>query len=296
MRVAVSGATGYLGLNLIRALLAQGETVLGVARKKNDSLECLLSEYKDRFCVCELASSDLLYEMQSFCPQVVYSTTCCYESDAGFLEKTVDSNYVFPFHLLKCLMRVNNGSEKRFINISTSLPAELNLYTLTKKQFSELGKFYSSHGDVQFVNVLLESFYGSDEPKSRFIQRSIENFLLGKDVDATMGTQHRDYVSVLDVIDALVFLARAGTLKTGYDSISLGSGEAPSIREILEFLKEATGSKSTINFGAVPSRKNEPSTKADLIRLREIGYTKKMTFWKDGMRDMVMKIKNECSD
>ena len=188
------------------------------------------------------------------------------------------------------------GDRKRFVNISTSLPPELNLYSLTKKQFSELGKFYSSLGKIQFVNVLLESFYGSDEPKTRFIQRSIRSFLSGRNVDATMGTQKRDYVSADDVIDALVFLSDAEKLKSGYDCVSLGSGVAPSIHEILEYLKEVTESRSMINFGAIPFRQNEPSAKADLTRLREIGYDKEMTFWKDGMKNMAEEIKNETVD
>ena len=87
MRVAVSGATGYLGSHLIIALLEKGNSVLAITRKMNDALGMLLLKYPLSFSVCELISDDLLYDIEKFSPQAVYSTTCCYETDVKFLEK-----------------------------------------------------------------------------------------------------------------------------------------------------------------------------------------------------------------
>ena len=292
-KIVVSGAAGYLGGRLVEAFLKNGCSFLGIVHKQNENLRNLSLKYEN-LEICELEIDDLLYSMSKFYPTVVISTTCSYETDAKYLIKTIDSNYIFPSKLLKCAIQLER--KMRFISISTSLPPSLNLYSLTKEQFSESGKYYSSIGKIQFVNVLLESFYGADEPDERFIKRSVKNFLLGRNVDATIGTQKRDYVEIDDVIDVLMFLSATENLKSDYDTIQLGSGFAPSIREILGFLNETVGTKSVINFGAVPSRPSEPSTKADLSRLRELGYTKEMTYWKDGMKKMGEEIKNESID
>ena len=237
---------------------------------------------------------DLFLKIQNFNPQVFYSTTCCYETDSKFLERTVDSNYTFPSLLLKSAIHNSiEGRDIKFISIGTSLPSTLNLYSLTKKQFSELGEFYSKIKPVQFINVLLESFYGSDEPRNRFILNSVSKLKSNKNLQVTEGKQHRDYVAVRDVIDILVYIGTKAEIDKRYDVIPLGSGEAPSIREILEYLKEITNSKSVIEFGAVPSRSNEPSTRADLTRLREIGYDKQIIYWKDGLKEFVKEFDNE---
>lgn len=291
MNVVVSGASGYLGFKLIESFLAEGNRVLAVARNVSGRLDALSQSSGGCLELCELDVDDLLFSMAQFQPDVVVSTTCCYETDPKFLTKTVSSNYIFPTTLLKSTLLLDRRI--RFVFVGTSLPANLNLYSLTKKQFSELGEFFSRTGRVQFVNVLLESFYGSDEPGNRFIKRSILAFLKNADLPVTDGCQHRDYVSIADVVSAMHFISLSDTLTGDYAEIPLGSGDAPSIREILEFLKAETHSDSFINYGAVPLRPNEPSTKADLTKLRELGYTKKLTSWKDGMRSMIKEIQHE---
>lgn len=292
-RIVISGASGYLGGRLVEAFLKNDYSVLAIVHKRNKSLRSLSLKYQN-LDICELEADDLFYSISQFSPKVIISTSCSYETDSKYLIKSIASNYVFPSELLKCAIQLERNV--RFISISTSLPSTLNLYSLTKKQFSELGKFYSSQGKIQFVNVLLESFYGADEPDERFIKRSIKKLILGQNVDATIGTQNRDYIDINDVIDVLIFLSATENLKSDFDTIQLGSGFAPSIREILGFLNKTVGTKSVINFGAVPSRQNEPSTKADLQRLRELGYTREMTYWKDGMKKMLEEIKNENFD
>ena len=294
MKIAVSGASGYLGYKLIKVLAEKNNLILAITRKSSDRLSEIQKKYAEKISICELISDDLFVAVESFKPDCVYSTTCCYETDSKFLERTVDSNYTFPAALLKTAIHSGNqiGKPVRFISIGTSLPASLNLYSLTKKQFADLGAFFANLGKIQFVNVLLESFYGSDEPENRFIPRTIRKLLDNEDVDVTEGKQHRDYVSAEDAVDILSFLATA-KISEKLISIPVGSGESPAIREILEYLKIITDSKSNIKFGAVLSRPNEPSTKADLAILRNLGYTKEMTNWKDGMSKMVEDIKNE---
>ena len=297
MKIAVSGATGYIGLHLINKLLENDNQILAITRKNTEKLSSFCKKYEGKISVCEIVSDDLFLAVEDFKPDCIYSTTCCYETDSKFLERTVDSNYTFPSALLKTAIHSGTltGKPVRFINIGTSLPSSLNLYSLTKKQFSDLGCFFANLGKIQFLNVLLESFYGSDEPENRFIPRTIRKLLNNEVIDATEGTQHRDYVSAEDVISILSFLTTVN-ISESFISIPVGSGESPSIREILKYLKLITNSKSKINFGTVPSRPNEPSTRANLTILRNLGYKKEMTYWKDGMKKMMENIENENID
>ncbi len=288
MKIAITGASGYIGFKLLSRFLEDGNKLLAITRSSNKKILSLAKKYSGSLEICELDVDDLFFCIHKFAPDTILSTSCCYESDPKFLNKTVTSNYIFPSQVLKSALQLEK--KVRFISIGTSLPESLNLYSLTKKQFAELGAFFSRTGKIQFINVLSESFYSADEPANRFIKASILSLLANKDLDVTEGTQHRDYVSTEDVINILGFLTTADSLTDSYYDIPLGSGTAPSIREILEFLKQECHSDASLRFGAVAARPHEPSTRADLTMLRKLGYNKNTVFWKDGMIAMIKEL------
>lgn len=294
MRIAISGATGYLGSKLIGHFCSEGHHVLALARNITPSLSALAGNSDGLLELCDTEADEMLFNISRFGPDTIFSTTCCYETDAKFLNRTVAANYLFPAKLLKYCMQINGmpsaNPRIRFISIGTSLPENLNLYSLTKKQFDDLGRFFAEIGKIQFVNVLLESFYGPDEPENRFIRGSISKLLRNESLEVTEGTQRRDYISVGDVIEILYFLGTSRNLTENYYSVPVGTGNAPSIREILDFLHTETRSQSKILYGARPMRKNEPSTCADLSTLRKLGYGRELVSWQDGMRMMINKI------
>jgi CDP-paratose synthetase len=178
----------------------------------------------------------------------------------------------------------------RFISVGSSIPSNLNLYSLTKKQFSEIGIFFHQLRKIEFVNLLLESFYGIDEPHDRFITNSILKLKSNQELPLTEGIQKRDYILIDDVIEILFFLLDCDLSSGVFHSeitIPVGSGISPSIKEIILFLHGETKSSSSLLFGAKPMRENEPSTVANLSMLRSIGFNKKITPWKDGMRKVI---------
>jgi CDP-paratose synthetase len=133
---------------------------------------------------------------------------------------------------------------------------------------------------------LLESFYGIDEPKNRFITRSILRLKSNHDLLLTEGTQKRDYIFVDDVVEIMYFLSACAIAKDVCD-IPIGTGIAPAIKEIIFFLCHATGSKSNLKFGAIELREHEPSTVADLSVIRRLGYLKPLMCWQDGMKKLI---------
>jgi CDP-paratose synthetase len=304
MKIIIAGATGYLGGKIAEKLFVHPHSpppllthnqpgpeeneLLLLARNKNSLPETLTA--KNNIAIFDIYNNSLQGMIETYAPDVVYCTTCCYETDPEYLHRTIDANYVFPSQLLR--MTANLNKPIRFISVGTSLPPSLNLYSLTKKQFAELGKFFHQNGKIEFVNVLLESFYGLDEPQNRFISQSILKMKRNQDLLLTEGIQKRDYILIDDVIEIMTFLSTCSlsffTEKLdGTCDVPVGSGIAPSIREIIMFLRKEINSKSNLEFGAVEMRKNEPSTVADLSVLRGLGYSKPITHWQDGMKKVI---------
>lgn len=284
MNVLISGASGYLAKKIVEKFLTTDNQILVILRSQNSFYLHTLDENKPQV----LFLTDPLFEQKisDFNPDVVYSTTCCYETESNFLDKTIDANYVFPAYLLRIITHIKRDQRIRFISIGSSLPPALNLYSLTKYQFSEIGRFFAGNGKVQFINVLLESFYGPGEPDNRFISRSIKQLRNNDTLYLTEGYQKRDYIHVNDVVDVLLYLANCCISfdeQRNFITVPVGTGIAPSIREIITFLKLYMNSDSVLNFGSVPLRPNEPNTMADLTILRNLGYNKEFILWQQGM-------------
>ncbi|MEZ9922358.1 NAD-dependent epimerase/dehydratase family protein, partial [Vibrio breoganii] len=67
----------------------------------------------------------------------------------------------------------------------------------------------------------------------------------------TQGTQRRDFVYIDDVVSAYKVLIQNLINLRDQETIPVGSGVAPTIRELVEVIHSCSNSKSELEFGAV---------------------------------------------
>lgn len=254
MNIILVGATGYLGGKLLNKLLEdKNNNILSLIRNPNNINNYILINDKK------------LYEkINIFNPDILIYTSCVYDNGINDYMDIIKANFIFPLEL------INNIKLKKFIYIGTSINKYTNQYSLSKNQLAEYGKYYSIHNNINFINILLENFYGKDEPQNKFLSTIINKLKNNEELNLTEGTQIRDFIYIEDVIKGIEIIIKSN-LK-GYHDIPLGSGEGISIRELIEYLKTALNSKSKLNFGAIPLRKNEHSGFANITKLKELGF------------------------
>lgn len=278
MRVMVLGASGYLGKKISTKLILKGYNVAGVSR----------SSVTEKLCRSIAAEETAVREELS---QKTYdwivNCVAVYEHKNTKIHEVVDANMIFALKVLDCAVECG---VKNFLTIDTSLPENLNLYSFSKKQFAKYGEFYSKRYGITFLNLLLEMFYGEDEPGDRFLIASAKKLIQGEELLLTEGVQKRDIIYIDDVCAAIILLMEAGL--EGFQSIPVGSGEAPTIKEIVQYMYEVTGSRSRVNFGAIPSRANEPDCIADIRYLKTLGF-RPQYMWKQGLKHLCETLKNE---
>lgn len=278
MRVMVLGASGYLGRKLIQNLRTAGHDITGVYRKISAGMESGSIQADIQEIQRELLNKK--YDWVINCVAV-------YESKDILLHDVVDANMIYSLQVLNCA--VECGVNK-FLTIDTSLPQDFNLYSFTKKQFAKFGEFYAQKYGITFVNILLEMFYGEDEPAGRFLVRCCRSMFKGEELLLTAGTQKRDIIYISDVCDAIMLVLESAI--SGFCNVPLGSGEAVSVRTILEYMHQIIDSNSLLRFGAIPARKNEPDCVADLTVLKRIGFQPKY-LWKEGIGHLCHQIGSE---
>ena len=278
-KILVLGGTGYLGSIIVDWLIAHNDKVF-CTRRKTSSLDRIKNHLSEiTFIDSTLEDVKEIFEHNKI--DWVISAICTYRVGEHLYEDMIESNMEYPLAVLNlCAMY----GVKNFLTIGTGLPDEFNMYSFTKKSFSNFGKLYSEEYGMNFIDAELEMFFDSEVPEDRFMARCIKKMLKNEDVDLTIGTQHRDIVHTEDAVNAIGFILDQKV--EGYKVIPVGTGEGPTIREIIQYIHQKTGSNSALNWGAVPMRKNEPDSIADISWLKSHGFVIKYS-WKDAINKVI---------
>ncbi|MEZ9877374.1 hypothetical protein BCT06_13770 [Vibrio breoganii] len=268
MVIFISGASGYLGSNLVKTL-SKDYTVVSLIRSSSSTERIRNIDtdlvYTDSPTVLENA-------FKKYQPDIVINTAALYGRNNESLSSLVIANVDFPTKLLQLAEQYNS---KAFIHTGTSLPDDVSPYALTKNTFVKLTKFNAKR-HVKFINIALEHFYGPDDDNGKFTSYVINACVTGEKLQLTQGTQRRDFVYIDDVVSAYKVLIQNLINLRDQETIPVGSGVAPTIRELVEVIHSCSNSKSELEFGAVAMRENELMYScANLTRLIQFDWKPK---------------------
>ena len=280
MRIVILGSSGYLGCKLTKKLAENDFEVFCLKLKEDEAPG--LKEIKGNIHIVNIDDFDKVDHIDC-----MINLCCKYQKGDTTDLEVFDANLITP---LKMFLMAREKGMTRFITIDTSLPENVNLYSMSKKRFADILKWYSKEFEEQgneksIINVVLENYYGPDEPKNRFIPSTIEKLKHNEDIRLTTGDQKRDWIYVEDVIDALCKMVTIDRVPS-YLEFPLGSGISLEIRELVRYLKSIIGSESQLLFGAIEKRTNEPDTCADTSVMAKYKIKTKYT-WKDGFKKLI---------
>lgn len=262
-KVLVTGAGGFLGRHLIKALYKKGAEVYGIDRitsKHNIGVPCEVIDLND----VELLESRIL----SLKPDVVYHLAADLNRAREFeiTNTLIENNLKSTVNLLNALKLLDY---ERFIYISTSdvyggnvpppfreedLFVPASPYALSKYCAEMAVKTFSHIYSKSFTILRLFNFYGEGMSDQFFIQQLVTRLKNNENFDMTMGEQKRDFLYVEDVVRALIMALHP---VANQELFNVCSGSGMTIRDIALLVKELLNSSSDIHFGAIPYRANE---------------------------------------
>lgn len=251
MKVLVTGATGFLGRNLMKVLTTDGHTVTGIGSQDCNLLHARnLYRYRDPydqiwhlaawtqagdFCLHhpgeqwvtnQYINTNVLNWWQSHQPQaklIAIGTSCSYAPGTDLTEE----NYL-------------NG---------TPVP-ELRSYAMTKRMLLVGLQALAAQYGLEYLYLVPSTLYGTgyhtDGRQRHFIFDLISKILRGRFCNEHVqlwgdGYQKRELIFVEDFVDAALQLA----VKTRNDIVNIGSGMEHSIRWYAETICRLVGYDST---------------------------------------------------
>ncbi len=286
--VLLTGATGFLGSHLLKALLEGGYDVTIFKRSSSDvwRISSLLAHVRS-FDVDKVAIKKA-FENQRI--DAVIHTACHYGRDNDPVSEVVESNLMFGLKLLEVAVRFNTDT---FFNTDTLLQKHLNNYTLSKKQFVEWLRQQSNN--IQVVNLKLEHMYGPMDDATKFVPWVIGQFERQVDeIKFTKGEQLRDFIYIDDVVSAYLTAMRKSSQLENFNEFDIGTGKLVSVRSFVESLKIAYekqyGScKTKLNFGALSYRIGEMMrVEVDNSKITKLGWSAN-TSLADGIEKIIGK-------
>jgi len=259
-KILVTGGNGYLGKNLVSALV------------KNDC-ELYILDKTSSGCPNEIIA-DLTDQEQiksivlDLKPNLIYHLAANLNRDRDFLnhDTVMNINYFGTLNLLNALKNVDYDN---FIFTSSSevygandvpfhekmMPLPASPYSLSKACAEMAIQTFSELNAKKFTILRLFNFFGKQMPDNFFIPQLVNSLKTGEFFKMTKGEQSRDFLYVSDVIKAMILTATHTNALN--QTFNVCSGVSITLKELVCMVKELTHSECSIQFGALPYRENE---------------------------------------
>jgi nucleoside-diphosphate-sugar epimerase len=299
MRCLVTGATGHIGSHLIRYLLERNVEVAALVRPTTSNL-WRIEDILHRLYIIKGDLSDIERSsavIKEFAPEVVfhlgwYGVSSRYRNDI----KQITRNLYGSIELLQiahdsgCRRWIGLGSQAEYGAYNGILREDLptrpiTLYGTVKLCTGILNQKLCEAWQIDFVWLRLLASYGPMDDAEHLIPSVILNLLQGEKITLTPGEQRWDYLYVEDVTEALW---RTVITPEAQGIFNLGSGQAHTIRSIVERIRDLIDPNSPLGFGEVPYRPDQiMHLHADISRLQQVTGWSPQVSLDEGLRRTV---------
>lgn len=301
-KIAITGAGGFLGKHLARALAERNDEPLLLVRSQSEDglpygLRQLELDFTDRQAI------DAVLDHEG--PDIIFHLAGTRGVGAG--EHTwstcVDLNVTSTVHLLESAQRNNVsrvviiGSADEYGNqpgpLSEDLPlAPVSPYAVSKALATQIAQHIHSREACPVIILRPFTIFGPEQPSKMFVRDAIDCAVNGLPFRMTGGTQRRDLLYVDDAISAMLAAATAPGIEGKL--INIGSGKSYALRDVASRVWELVCPDSPLMIGALEGTAGQlHDTWADIsLAERLLGWSPRIEL-DEGLKRMIAWAQNQ---
>jgi nucleoside-diphosphate-sugar epimerase len=277
-RVLVTGATGYVGRQVVDALRRRGHDVVAASSRGGGRAVAadLLAPDGPAALVAEAGAQHLVH-------------LAWYAEHGRFWTAPENLDWVGATLALLRAFREAGGrraivagtcaeyaweGDEPLVESATPLrPATL--YGAAKHATRVAAEAYANQEDLSLAWGRIFFSFGPGEAPGRLIPSVAGALLRAEEAPVTGGAQVRDFIAVEELGDAFAALLDSDVR----GAVNVASGRAVAVRDVVAMVARAAGGADLVRYGALPDRPGDPaSIVADVTRLaREVGWAPRET-------------------
>jgi nucleoside-diphosphate-sugar epimerase len=253
LKALVTGATGFVGSNLLRALVSNNHEIHVTIRK--DSNIWRISDIIDQVEVdyCDLTDRVRVNRMvQKTKPQIIFHLAT-YGAIPSQKEKLriVNANFIGTINLMDACAEegfecfINTGSSSEYgIKLGpmkeTDVLEPINDYGVSKAAATLYCQSIAKNHDLNMLTLRLFSPYGYFEDPDRLVPCLIRSCLDDEPVILHNPKAVRDFIFIDDVVGAYLIAINNTDKAASGEIFNVGSGKQHSVRDVFNIVKKAT--------------------------------------------------------
>lgn len=272
--IIITGATGFVGSNLVKFLLKKDFKIYVILRQDSD-LANLTDINEIEVFRYDYEVGNLIDFFKIIKPIKVFHLASNFiaEHTSSQIDSLIQSNITFGLHLLEAMKvsgvkeLINTGTSWQHYNSEVYNP--VCLYAATKQAFESLIEYYVQAESFKVITLKLFDTYGETDTRPKLINL-LNKFADEKiELNMSLGEQFLNLVHINDVCEA--FYVGSKLIESeeynGHHSFAVSSENDYKLKEVIELFELVSGKKIKVIFGGKPYRKREV-----------------MSVWKNGVR------------
>ncbi|MDM0113954.1 NAD-dependent epimerase/dehydratase family protein [Variovorax sp. J22R133] len=263
--ILVTGASGFIGINLFRAIAAERSDVFAAVRR---SKNWRMADVKDEQIVAAdlndpAATKNLVTSLR---PQTIFDCAAygaySFEEDGSLIYQTNFQSIVNLITLVQDMpfaAFVHAGSSSEYGTNCTApaedSPCEPNShYSVSKVAVASFLRYMGKQKRFPCANLRLYAVYGPYEDTSRLMPTLLRKALAGQLPPFVDARTSRDFIHVDDVVSA--FVRTATSMRPGIygESFNIGTGVRTTIAELASQTKKLFAIDEAPRFGTMEGR------------------------------------------
>ena len=263
-RVLVTGASGFLGRNLIHFLQANGIDNCAVFRPESNLWR--YRNFETSSVSAELNDSHFWedYFLRNRITHIVHLATYGSYPDQTDTQKTIATNLFSSLSFTQIAMQSKNlvtfisagsGSEYdplKGVSSENDIGKSANIYGATKTAYGLVASRMAEDYGKNFAHLRLFTMYGPWEQPTRIIPRLLVHASNGTLPPLSDAKNARDYVYVNDVLT--LFLKMITKNDSFNTTVNVGSGISTTLGSLVKDVKEIYNLSVNPQWGVFPSR------------------------------------------